>query len=56
MSNGEHEEDGFPSANADDDGSVHVDEFEVTWVCEYDPDLGDIWRSLGPIHRPPTKK
>lgn len=46
----------FPFANADNDGSVYVDEFEVAWVCEYDPDLGYIWRSLGPVHRPPTEE
>ena len=56
MSNGERDEDGFPLANADNDGSVYVDEFEVAWVCEYEHDLGYIWRSLGPVHRPPTEE
>lgn len=56
MSQGERDEDGFPFANADNDGSVYVDEFEVAWVCEYGPDLGYIWRSLGPVHRPPTEE
>lgn len=56
MSNGERDEDGFPHANADNDGSVYVDEFEVAWVCEYEPELGYIWRSLGPVHRPPTEE
>lgn len=54
VNNGERDEDGFPVANADNDGSVYVDEFEVAWVCECDHDLGYIWRSLGPVHRPPT--
>ncbi len=53
MSTGERDEDGFPFADADNDGSVYVDEFEVAWVCEKDRDLGFVWRSLGPVHRPP---
>lgn len=56
MSNGERDEDGFPLADADNDGSVYVDEFEVAWVCEYDQGLGYIWRSLGPVHRPPSEE
>ena len=56
VGNGEHDEDGFPRANADNDGSVYVDEFEVAWVCDYEHALGYIWRSLGPVHRPPTEE
>jgi len=56
VGNGERDEDGFPHANADNDGSVYVDEFEVAWVCEYEYALGYIWRSLGPVHRPPTEE
>lgn len=55
MSDGVRDEDGFPLANVDNDGSVYVDEFEVAWVCEYEGELGYIWRSLGPVHRPPTE-
>lgn len=56
MINGERDEDGFPVADARNDGSVYVDEFEVAWVCEHEPSLGYIWRSLGPVHRPPTQE
>lgn len=34
MTDGERDEDGFPVADASNDGSVYVDEFEVAWVCE----------------------
>ena len=54
MNQDDRDEDGFPHANAANDGSVYVDEFEVAWACEFEPSLGEyVWRSLGPIHRPP---
>ena len=50
------DEDGFPHAGPANDGSVYVDEFEVAWVCEFVAGLGEyVWRSLGPIHRPPAE-
>lgn len=52
MTEAERDEDGFPRAGPSTDGSVYVDEFEVGWVCEYAPELGYVWRSLGPAHRP----
>jgi hypothetical protein len=55
MSNPERDADGFPLADADNDGSVYVDEFEVAWVCEHEPELGFVWRSLGPVRRPPPE-
>ncbi|MDP3711913.1 MAG: hypothetical protein Q8R60_05445 [Mycobacteriales bacterium] len=55
MSRGERDEDGFPVADKVNDGSVYVDEFEVAWVCEYEPALGYVWRSLGPVHPPQTE-
>jgi hypothetical protein len=55
VSRGERDEDGFPVADTVNDGSVYVDEFEVAWVCEYEPALGYVWRSLGPVHPPPTE-
>ncbi len=49
MGNGERDEDGFPIACAENEGTLYVDEFEVLWVCEFEPDLGEyVWRSLGP--------
>lgn len=49
MGGGGHDEDGFPVASAANEGTIFVDEFEVVWVCEYEPDLGEhVWRSLGP--------
>ena len=56
MSSGQRDEDGFPLADASNDGSVYVDEFEVAWVCEHEADLGYVWRSLGPVHRPPRQE
>lgn len=55
MNESGRDEDGFPFACPDNDGSVYVDEFEVAWVCEFEPGLGEhVWRSLGPVHRPPS--
>ena len=49
-----HDDDGFPVADERNAGSVYVDEFEVAWVCEFEPALGEyVWRTLGPI-RPPS--
>lgn len=48
---GDRDADGFPIATAQNDGSVYVDEFEVAWVCEFEPSLDDyVWRTLGPLH------
>lgn len=57
MGTGERDADGFPIAEADNDGSVYVDEFEIAWVCEYEPALAEyVWRSLGPVHRPSSEE
>jgi hypothetical protein len=51
---GGRDDDGFPLATAANAGSLYVDEFEVAWVCEFEPSLDEyVWRSLGPTSPPP---
>jgi hypothetical protein len=46
---GERDEDGFPLASEANAGSVFTDEFEIVWVCEFEPALREyVWRSVGP--------
>lgn len=49
--------DGFPIASLENEGTLYTDEWEVVWVCEWEPALGQyVWRSIGPLNPAPKEE